>query len=219
MLFEFDEEFVTVDLLGLAFFHMGVPDEAKPKVEFILGELVLERVEPDYDHGWSLGNRIAYSHCGYLPYAKKTALVQNSEEEVFRLKNAKNETVYRGEVQKLTTTLGDFRVLDFSSFTESGLYYLEIDNIKTSLFPIGDNPFHSSIEKSLTFYLLYARTIFGVTACHLTVTQHARRRCTNSGWMIGQCPIRNLYANSMTTRFGMRCDTDSAFAQKYGKPT
>lgn len=225
VLFEFDEEFVTVDLLGLAFFHMGVPDEAKPKVEFILGELVLERVEPDYDHGWSLGNRIAYSHCGYLPYAKKTALVQNSEEEVFRLKNAKNETVYRGEVQKLTTTLGDFRVLDFSSFTESGLYYLEIDNIKTSLFPIGDNPFHSSIEKSLTFLftLRCGDDILGVhSPCHLnSYTTHPDGRMVPNfgGWHdagdVSQFEICTAeIAHALLDLADAYRDTDSAFAQK-----
>ena len=60
---------------------MGVPDEAKPKVEFILGELVLERVEPITTMAglWVTGLLIPTAAICRM---RKNALVQNSEEEV-----------------------------------------------------------------------------------------------------------------------------------------
>ena len=188
VLFEFDSEFSLVDLIGIAFFHMGVPDEALPHVEFMVGDIVLEQVEPDYVHGWSLDNKIAYSHIGYWKNAKKYALVQNVEASFFYLKTAKNEVVFPGMVQAISTTLGDFQVLDFSAITAEGLYYLEVGKLKTTHFPINDNPFQSSIEKSLAFLnaLRCGDDIPGVhSPCHLnSYTTHPDGRIVPNfgGW-------------------------------------
>ena len=61
---------------------MGTPSEASKEVEVVFDSLVARSVKCEYDEGWDLEDRIAYSHIGYLVNKKKTALTSKCSENV-----------------------------------------------------------------------------------------------------------------------------------------
>ena len=95
---------------------------------------------------------------------------------------------FSASVEKVENKLGHFTVLDFSSFTKIGEYYIVVGNIKTKTFIIDNNPYDSSIWKSMNFLRLLrcGEDIEGVhSACHLNCrTMHPDGRSVPNfgGW-------------------------------------
>lgn len=151
-------------------FMMGCPPEGLPNVEIYLNEISAEVVENDYDNGWDLDNRIAFSHIGYHPNNEKIALTGKSYAQTFEIFTTTNELVYQGNTENFNTELGSFTKMDFSNFKTCGEYYLVIDKIKSLPFNITEKPFDSSIWKSMNFLraLRCGVDIEGIhSACHL----------------------------------------------------
>lgn len=178
----------NVKTLNITPFLFGTPPEALPDIEIYIKDLYMEKVDADYVEGWMTEDRIAYSHVGYFLKSNKVAITQNTNDEVFFLMNSKNEEVYQNKVQKVETSLGNFNLLDFSSFEEVGEYSIKVDNRKTNLFEISENPYKSSIWKSLQFLrtLRCGENVENVhSACHLncrTVNKNGDSVPNFGGW-------------------------------------
>lgn len=159
-----------VEQIMITAFMMGCPPEAKPKIEVEIGDVVAEEVDAEYDNGWMLEDRIAYSHVGYLEKQKKVALCSYSLEEEFYLYNLNAECVFTGSTKPVVNKLGKFLELDFSKYENPGEYYLRVGNIQTKPFVIDGKAYDSSIWKSMNFLRLLrcGEDIEGVHShCHL----------------------------------------------------
>lgn len=174
--------------LSITPFLFGTPPEAVPNVSFLVKDVYIEKVDLDDIKGWSLKDRIAYSHVGYFKDYEKIAIIENEKETTFKLKDEKNKEVYTGLTKKVSTNLGNFQIIDFSSFHTQGSYYIEVLDTKSNLFLINDNPYLLSIWKSLQFLrtLRCGVAVENVhSACHLNcrgVSNDGRSVPCFGGW-------------------------------------
>ena len=151
-------------------FLMGCPDEALPNIKMYIKYVKAELVDADYDLGWKLDKRIAYSHLGYLPQFKKEAITQYIEDDNFYLVNLDTGKRSKFQIKEKEYHLGKYYILDFSSVSEIGNYQIEIDSRITKPFRIDYTAYDSSIWKSLNFLrsLRCGEYVKGVhSACHL----------------------------------------------------
>ena len=174
--------------LSMSPYLMGCPPEAEPVIKVFFDDIRLEVVEPDYEEGWNIDERIAYSHSGYPIKGNKIALTQVAKNSDFELFDNEEKLVYSGKVQTEKSDLGEFFKLDFSEFNNPGEYFLKIDNRRTHTFVINDNPYEASIWKSINFLRLLrcGDDVQNVhSPCHLnTYTCHPDGRLVPShgGW-------------------------------------
>ncbi|HBP26013.1 MAG TPA: hypothetical protein DD618_03575, partial [Acholeplasmatales bacterium] len=150
---------------------MGCPPEAEPEVRFFFSDVQIEAVEPDYELGWDLQDRIAYCHSGYGKNQEKIAITGVSRSGQFALLNESGKEVFASNCQKINNDYGKFFSLDFSSFNLEGKYRLKTDDRLTPLFEISGFPFKNAILQSLKFLksLRCGCEVQGVhSPCHLT---------------------------------------------------
>jgi len=177
-----------VKKIGITPSLMGCPPEAEPLLKVYIDEVAMEQVEADYDLGWELQDRIAYCHSGFFVDAEKIAVVEKTESNHFYIFDTNHKVVYTGNPQKVATDIGNFYLLDFSKLKEIGEYYLQIDSRYTKPFVIDQNPYSSSIWKSMNFLRLLrcGEDVSGVhSACHLncrTAHQDGRSVPNFGGW-------------------------------------
>ena len=93
--------------------------------------LRLEYVDSEQkERGWNVADgMIAYSMSGYLPQSSKTAVLGFAAKRFCLVDAATGKCVYKGKVKVLNTTIGTFRVADFSSFCKEGTYILQLSLI------------------------------------------------------------------------------------------
>ena len=163
----------------------GCPDEALPTLSIRLDNVRAERVDEDYQLGWDLDDRVAYSHVGYFPDSRKIALSQKSYSFKVLLDN---KVVYSGTPSVASTKLGTYYEYDFSILNKEGSYSLVINDISYP-FEIGYDCYHESIWKSLNFLrsLRCGVDVEGVhPACHLNVRckhpETGATVCVAGGW-------------------------------------
>jgi len=177
-----------VKKISITPFLIGCPPEAEPMLKVYIDEVAVEKVEADYDLGWESQDRIAYCHSGFFCDAEKIAVVEKTNSKEFYLYDVENKVVFTGKPQRITTDIGNFHLLDFSEFKNSGEYYLQIDTRKTKPFVINENPYLSSLWKSMNFLRLLrcGEDIPGVhSACHLncrTIHEDGRSVPNFGGW-------------------------------------
>lgn len=177
-----------VEYMTIAPFLMGCPPEALGELKVYILEVLAENVDGDYELGWELEDRIAYCHSGYFTDSKKIALAQNIKDLEFDLVDKSGITVFTGKVKEEKTSLGQYNILDFSSFSTSGIYRIKIANKYSNEFVINDNPYLSSIWKSLNFLrmLRCGEDVSGVhSPCHLncrTYDESGRTVPNFGGW-------------------------------------
>ncbi len=165
-----DLERNNVDEITITAFMMGCPPEGLPEIEVEIEKVEAEVVEVDYDNGWDLENRIAYSHVGYFVNQSKIALCQEKNVSEFYIYNLDNEMVYKNAVKHISNNIGKFLELDFSSFKKEGTYILKVGELSTKPFIISNKAYESSIWKSMNFLRLLrcGEDIEGVhSPCHL----------------------------------------------------
>lgn len=160
----------NVEQIMITAFMMGCPPEAKPEIEVEISQVVAEAVDAEYESGWDLEDRIAYSHVGYFKNQKKIALCSNIDASEFALYSLDGTKVYSNKTKVVDNKLGTFLELDFSSFKEEGEYTLKVGHLETKSFVIDDKTYDSSIWKSMNFLRLLrcGEDIPGVHShCHL----------------------------------------------------
>ncbi len=156
---------------------------------FDIDNLELQSVEADYFEGWEVApGRIASSHSGYTPDAKKTAISSTITGDVFQLLNAEtSEIVLTKKIDKVEALLGNYQVLDFSDVNIPGNYIIKAEGATSSPIRIHENIWLESIWKSINF--LYAERcgceIPGIHAtCHrdLMAAHDGKKIVINGGW-------------------------------------
>jgi len=171
VVFEIDDDTLKdATVIKIIPFLFGTPPEAEPEFTVFIKDISAQRVDLDYTLGWMAKDVIAYSHVGYFKNAKKEAIVANALSDSFYLYNSLDQVVYSNQVKRIKSNLGEFVLLDFSSFKDEGCFYLKIDDKSTNLFEINDNPYESSIWKSILFLksLRCGENVDGIhSACHL----------------------------------------------------
>ena len=178
----------NVNLMTVTPYLMGCPPEALPNINIYIDNISAEVVDLEYDLGWDLEDRIAYSHVGYLPISKKQAFSSTCNSDYFTVVNEDTLKSVRIKVKEIDSNLGHFYLFDFSSINEIGNYHLEVDNRKTESFLIDFVCYDSSIWKSLNFLrsLRCGEDVEGVhSACHLncrSVHPDGRTVPTFGGW-------------------------------------
>lgn len=110
---------------------------------------------PEIVRGWSpLVDRIIYSTSGYMSNDSKTAVLDSQSQTKlshFSLLNKQGDEVFQGAIRDENTTIGKFRVLDFSKFKDSGEYKLKVGDIETAYFFIDSNVWENSLWRVLNF--------------------------------------------------------------------
>lgn len=112
------------------------------KSVYHIADIRFEKIAcPEIIKGWEpLDGRVVFSTSGYLPDSPKTAIVSAetaSGASRFCIRKG-NRTVYRGRISKVSTSIGDFGILDFSSFKKEGVYSIKVGDIVTKPFRISE---------------------------------------------------------------------------------
>ncbi|MBQ8502504.1 MAG: glycoside hydrolase family 9 protein [Bacteroides sp.] len=134
---------------------------------------------PERLSGWEpMDGRVIYSTTGYNIGHPKTAIMNGQSgagDKQFAILNENNETVYSGKIENEKTTLGTFRVMDFTGFNTPGLYRLKVGGTTTSAFRIGSQIWEDSQWRVLNF-LFCQRCGHPVpgkhAACHTDLMSH-----------------------------------------------
>ena len=185
-----------VTALDVIYRLQGNEPGAAEEVAFEVDQLELQAVPADAFEGWEVApGRIAFSHLGYRPRARKIAIgsdVEAATFQVLRVPGAETESqgaavVFDRACQTVTNALGRFAVLDFTDLREPGLYQVRLGAVTTPPFPIQEDVWAPSIEATLNFFAcercgFEVRGIHGV--CHQDwQAEHAGRRLViNGGW-------------------------------------
>jgi hypothetical protein len=127
---------------------------ATETVQYDIDRLELQRVDADPYEGWGVApGRIAYSHTGYAPDARKTALVTDMEVREFVVRRMLDgEVALTGRLRVQDTAVGRLQLLDFSDVTVPGDYRLEVGSLITPPFRIGLDVWRESIWKTINHF-------------------------------------------------------------------
>lgn len=123
---------------------------------YYIDKIALQQIEdPDIVSGWIPGNnRIVYSTTGYMLNDKKTAIanLQDKQTDRFELIDVKTgENAFSGKIENKSTTIGQFDILDFSTFNKPGYYKLRAGTIETKPFQIDHTIWGNSLWRVLNF--------------------------------------------------------------------
>jgi hypothetical protein len=157
-------------------------------VRYTVESIHLQRVTPDVHEGWDPGaGKLAYSHSGYPPSGKKTAIAGRGAAREFAILDEDGKAVFRAPSRVVKSRLGEFTEFDFSTLRAPGVYTLRAGSLESRPFRIGEEVWESSILKTLNFF--YAeRCGFEVPgmhqACHRDwlATHGDRKIVMNGGW-------------------------------------
>lgn len=167
----------------------GEEPGAAATVQFDIDALELQRVAADTFEGWGVApGSIAYSHSGYVPGGRKTALAGGLPAREFKLVNARTRKAeLTREIRTVRSPLGEFQSLDFSDVLQQGRYYLEAGAVKTPAFDISHNAWRESILKVINFFSCercgaVVPGIHGVCHRDWTARHNGRSLFINGGW-------------------------------------
>ncbi len=132
----------------------GHEPEAEGTVALDFDHLTLERIEADHFEGWNVApGRISFSHSGYQPGLRKTALASGVKATEFQLiRQDTGEALLTKPVRQVKSPIGGFQELDFSEVRQPGVYTLRAGDAETRPFRIGADSWRNSILKGLNFY-------------------------------------------------------------------
>jgi hypothetical protein len=161
-------------------------------VMFEIADLELQRVEPDNYEGWSVSpDRIAYSTSGYAAAASKSALASDLAARSFtvlRFDSAGGEHVaLRAPVASVSSRLGTFQKMDFSTIRQPGRYVIQAGERRTKPFAIGDAAWRSTVQSTINFFFAercgYAVPGYhGVEHVDWLATHGDQQIVMNGGW-------------------------------------
>lgn len=110
---------------------------------------LVEKAEKE--KGWTCEEgHISYSMSGYHYSSRKTAVANTGKDEFHVIDHAGN-TVLSKAVKKVRDEKGYFEILDFTQIREPGFYRLQIGDLATAEFEIGEKVMESVIWKALNF--------------------------------------------------------------------
>lgn len=162
---------------SLYVFCNGHDTSAGETLTYTYRDITLERVDaPEHELGWVNPNPgIRLSTVGYWPDGKKTAVATTSADTFQLVSAVAGEVVLTAPVERVDNELGSFTVLDFSSCTRTGSYFLRAGDLKSPVFEIAPRLCEESVWQVLNF-LFCERCGFPVPgkhgACHQDIVAH-----------------------------------------------
>ena len=152
-----------------------------------IAHLELQNVVPDHVEGWDVASgKVAFSHSGYTIGASKSAIASDLATREFSVINQQTgQAVLTKPVQRVSTPLGTYQVLDFSEIRQAGTYAIKAGDIITRSFSISNDAWKSSIWKAINF--MYSERcgteIPGIHGrCHQDIyTMHGDKRIVVNG--------------------------------------
>ena len=140
---------------------------------YYIDRIELQQIEnPEPVSGWMPGkDKIIYSTTGYKANESKSAIITvdgTSDETPFNLIDAsEGSIVYSGKVSTVETTIGTFRLADFTPYDTPGQYILKVADVETPPFAINDNIWENSLWRVLN-YIFCQRCGYPVPGIHGT---------------------------------------------------
>lgn len=160
-----------------------------PQLTYDFDQLQLENVQVEPVGGWAVtAGKIAYSHFGYQPGARKLAYCSDASAQTFTLLDVTTGAVAaRFPVKPLSTPRGQYGVLDFTEHTKPGTYRLQCGASSSEAFPVGDDVWNLLIDATLNAFNGFrcGCAVPGVhDACHLDtfIEYKGDRRSMAGGW-------------------------------------
>ncbi|MGD0362071.1 MAG: glycoside hydrolase family 9 protein [Bryobacteraceae bacterium] len=143
-----------ITALDFSYYMAGNEPEAADTATYYFDRLELQQVDPDYIEGWGVWpGRISYSHAGYQPGSRKTAIAGDLTSGDFHLiDQATGQTVLWKPLQSVKTSIGLFQVMDFSEVQQPGWYRIESGGEATRPFRIASDVWRETILKALNFF-------------------------------------------------------------------
>lgn len=140
---------------GLKFIihRYGMELSMENKLEFELRDISLEYT-PEISHtlGWECDkNAVSYSTEGYWSQGRKTAITSTPVGQFFLCDSTTSKIVYSDVPKIIRNEKGTFYLLDFTSFSEKGMFYLKTDFFQTAPFLIAIHPLYQSVWKIVHF--------------------------------------------------------------------
>ena len=190
---QFEIPYVARDAVigvSLDYDMVGCEPSSLGQARWYIGGLFLEEVEETEPfEGWETASgRIAYSHLGYQPGAKKTAICCGMPARRFTILSEKDgSVVFEDDVTLMTTTTGSFCMMDFTPLRQEGVYRLQLGEMRTQPFDISNTVWMDSVWKTINF-VFCQRCGFRVPGkhelCHADQrTKHGEQEIVaNGGW-------------------------------------
>lgn len=129
------------------------PGEAD-KIHFYFDQMELEKVDPDKIEGWDVWKgRISFPHTGYQTGAQKSAIANNIDAKEFSvIDDVNGNTVLTKPIEKLSSYIGNFQVMDFTEIRKPGNYIIKAGKVITRPFSIGPDVYERTVWKALNFF-------------------------------------------------------------------
>jgi hypothetical protein len=184
---EIQRDRVTSFTIGATLTGHGPEDEGIVTYDFDL--ITVDRVDVEPYEGWQVApGKIAFQHVGYKPSEQKLAFAGSSAGAQFDLVDAASgESAASFPASEVSNKRGQFQLLDFSSFTKSGTYFLRSGGAVGKPFVISENVWFGVVEKALNFYY-GQRCGFDVPGIHHVChqdwqgTYNGTTKIINGGW-------------------------------------
>ena len=123
---------------------------------YYVSNLKLEYLPPRTEETWQANpNHIIVSQTGFSPHdMNKTGILSpDIREENFELIDSKTrESVFRGNLQKIETPVGIYKIADFSEFSRKGSYRIKCGKLESVNFPIRENVYLPLLEKGMYYF-------------------------------------------------------------------
>ncbi len=173
--------------IGTTLTGHGPEDEGTVTYDFDL--ITVDCVDVERYEGWQVGpGKIAFQHVGYKPSEQKLAFADHSVSASFELVDAADgKSVASFPASVVSNPRGQFNILDFTSFTRPGRYFLRFGDAVGKPFLISENVWFGVMEKALNFYY-GQRCGFDVPGLHHVChkdwqgTHNGTTRIINGGW-------------------------------------
>lgn len=129
----------------------GETSSSANHMKLYVDDIALENIEVENTRGFDLrSNAIAYSHSGYKCGFRKEALVQGTDAKSFTIVDAdKGKVAFKGAC---THENDGFSLLDFTALDKSGKYYIEVGDIKSGVFAIGEDAYRATAWRGVNFF-------------------------------------------------------------------
>lgn len=129
---------------------------ASDSATYLITDIRVERIaNPDKTRGWQPANGvIAHSNSGYDPSAVKKAVIGGAYKgsiESFSLVGDNGAVAVSLPVEYVSTSTGEYGILDFSSFSRPGRYRLKAGEMTTEPFDIATRIWDNSQWRVLNF--------------------------------------------------------------------
>ena len=119
-------------------------------LRFVIKDMHFQKIgDPDILVGWQ-PRGIVLSHSGYGPSDRKRAILRQGSEGGFSIIDSRGVVRFRGTLSEQKTTLGSFKVADFSSFSDEGTFVLEAAGERSRPFRISTRVWEDSQWKVLS---------------------------------------------------------------------